>query len=101
FEPGDGEHQQLGVAVAAPAVAKKMRRAVGLDAEPGVLIVRVKSGSAADTAGLSRGDLITQAAGTAVRSVGDLERAVRRADTSLTLSVMRGVDPRQVEVSLA
>ena len=48
FEPGDGEHQHLGVAVASPAVAKKMRRAVGLDEAPGVLIVRVKSGSAAD-----------------------------------------------------
>jgi DNA-binding MarR family transcriptional regulator len=101
FEPGDGEHQQLGVAVATPAVAKKMRRAVGLSEEPGVLIVRVKSGSAADTAGLSRGDLITGAAGTSVRSVGDLERAVRRADATLALSVVRGVDPREVEVALA
>jgi S1-C subfamily serine protease len=82
-------------------VAKKMRRAVGLSEEPGVLIVRVKSGSAADTAGLSRGDLITGAAGTSVRSVGDLERAVRRADATLALSVVRGVDPREVEVALA
>src|SRR5437588_55980 len=72
FEPGGGEHRHLGVAIAGAAVAKKMRRAVGLDEVPGVLIVRVKSGSAADTAGLSRGDLITAAAGTPVRSVGDL-----------------------------
>ena len=101
FEPGEGEHRRLGVAVAGAAVAKKMRRAVGLDEEPGLLIVRVKSGSAADTAGLSRGDLITAAAGSPVRSVGDLERAVRAADGTLALSVLRGVDARQVEVALS
>jgi DNA-binding MarR family transcriptional regulator len=101
FEPGEGEHRQLGVAVAGAAVAKKMRRAVGLDAESGVLVVRVRAGSHADAAGLSRGDLITAAAGTPVHSVGDLERAVRAADGALTLSVLRGVDPREVEVSLS
>jgi hypothetical protein len=36
-----------------------------------------------------------------VHSVGDLERAVRAADGTLTLSVVRGVDPREVEVSLS
>jgi S1-C subfamily serine protease len=55
----------------------------------------------ADTAGLSRGDLITAASGSPVRSVGDLERAVRGANGTLALSVVRGVDPREVEVSLA
>jgi DNA-binding MarR family transcriptional regulator len=101
FEPGEGEHRRLGVAIAGAAVAKKMRRAVGLDEAPGVLIVRVKAGSAADNAGLSRGDMITAAAGSQVRSVGDLERAVCSADGTLAVSVLRGVEPREVEVSLA
>jgi DNA-binding MarR family transcriptional regulator len=101
FEPGEGEHRRLGVAIAGAAVAKKMRGAVGLDEAPGVLIVRVKAGSAADNAGLSRGDMITAAAGSQVRSVGDLERAVRSADGTLAVSVLRGVEPREVEVSLA
>jgi DNA-binding MarR family transcriptional regulator len=101
FEPGEGEHRHLGVAIAGAAVAKKMRRAVGLDEVSGVLIVRVKPGSAADSAGLSRGDMITAAAGGAVRSVGDLERAVRGANGTLALSVLRGVEPREVQVSLA
>ena len=101
FEPGEGEHRRLGVAVAGAAVAKKMRRAVGLDEEPGLLIVRVKSGSAADSAGLSRGDLITGAGDRPVRSVGDLERAVRGADGTLALSVVRGVEARTVEVGLS
>lgn len=101
FEPSEGEHRHLGVAIAGAAVAKKMRRAVGLDEESGVLIVRVKSGSAADTAGLSRGDMITAAAGSPVHSVGDLERAVRGADGTLALKVLRGVERRDVEVSLS
>lgn len=100
FEPGEGETPRLGVAVATAAVAKRMRRAVGLADEPGVLIVRVKSDSPADVAGLSRGDLITSAADTPVRSVGDLERAVRHTDGALALSVLRGADPRQVQVTL-
>jgi DNA-binding MarR family transcriptional regulator len=101
FEPGEGEHRRLGVGVYGAAMAKKMRRAVGLDEEPGLLIMRVKSGSAADTAGLSRGDLITAAAGTPVRSVGDLERALRGANGTLALSVLRGVESREVEVTLS
>jgi S1-C subfamily serine protease len=63
--------------------------------------VRVRPGSAAETAGLSRGDLITAAAGAPVHSVGDLERAVRAADGSLAISVLRGVDARDVEVALS
>lgn len=101
FEPGEGEHPRLGVAVAGAAMAKKMRRAVGLAEEAGVLVVRVKPGSAAEGAGLSRGDLITAAADATVHTVGDLERAVRAADGTLKLSVLRGVDPREVEVALS
>src|ERR1700752_1474267 len=98
FEPDEGEAPRLGVAVATAAVAKRMRRAVGLADEPGVLVVRVQRESPADAAGLARGDLVTGAGGAAVRSIGDLERAVRSADGSLTLSGLRGADPRQVEV---
>jgi DNA-binding MarR family transcriptional regulator len=101
FEPAEGEHRHLGVAVASPAVAKKMRRAVGLEEEAGVLVVRVKPDTPAEAAGLSRGDMITAAADTPVRSVGDLERALRAADGTLRLSVLRGVQAREVEVSLA
>ena len=100
FEPGEGEAPRLGVAVATAAVAKRMRRAVGLDDEPGVLIVRVKAGSPADEAGLARGDLITRAADVVVHSVGDLQRAVRSADGTLALGALRGADAREVEVKL-
>lgn len=100
FEPGEAEAPRLGVAVATPAVAKRMRRAVGLPDEPGVLVVRVADDSPAHAGGLSRGDLITRAGDAPVGSVGDLERAVRAADGTLALGILRGAEPREVSVAL-
>jgi len=101
FEPDERVTPRLGVAVATAAVAKRMRRAVGLPDEPGVLVVRVGRDTPADAAGVSRGDLITQAGPTAVRSTGDLERAVRAANGTVTLKVLRGAEPRELEVTFA
>ncbi len=101
FEPDEGVTPRLGVAVATAAVAKRMRRAVGLSDEAGVLVMRVRRESPADAAGLARGDLVTAAGGAAVRSIGDLERAVRGANGRLTLHVLRGAEPREVEVQFA
>ena len=50
---------------------------------------------------LSRGDLVTQAGEIPVRSIGDLHRAVAAADGTLTLKVLRGAEPQELEVSLA
>jgi DNA-binding MarR family transcriptional regulator len=100
FEPGELEAPRLGVAVAGAAAAKRMRRAVGLPDVPGIIVLRVGRDSAAATAGLSRGDLVTDAGGTPVRSIGDLERAVQRASGALTVQVLRGADPHEFEVSL-
>ena len=100
FEPDDGEAPRLGIAVAPAATASRMRRAVGLPDRHGVLVLKVKRDSAADKAGLQRGDLVTAAAGAEVRTVGDLHRAVRKAGATLALDVVRGVDERAVEVEL-
>ncbi len=102
FEPteAEGEAPRLGVAVATAAVAKRMRSAVGLPHQPGLLIMRVGRESPAAAAGLERGDLVTHAAGAPVRSVGDLERAVHAADGTLAVNVLRGAEPRALEVSL-
>jgi S1-C subfamily serine protease len=50
---------------------------------------------------VSRGDLIIEAAGSPIRSIGDLERAVQRSTDSITLNVLRGADPVELEVSFA
>jgi DNA-binding MarR family transcriptional regulator len=99
FEPGEDDSPRLGVAVATAAVASRMRRAVGLADEPGVLVMRVRGASPAHAAGLSRGDLVTTAAGEPVHVVGDLQRAVRAADGTLALSVVRGAEPHELEVT--
>src|SRR5215218_3864800 len=92
FEPDDRVTPRLGVAVAPAVVAQRMRRAVGLPDRHGVLVLRVKRGSAADRAGLQRGDLVTGAAGTEIHTIGDLHRAVTHADAALRLDVVRGAD---------
>src|SRR4051794_2660769 len=100
FEPDDRVAPRLGVAVAPAAVAQRMRRAVGLPDRHGVLVLRVKRGSAADTAGLARGDLVVGAAGAEVHTIGALPRAVGHAGASVALDVVRGVEERAVTVAL-
>jgi DNA-binding MarR family transcriptional regulator len=100
FEPRDHTAPRLGVALATSAVAKRMRTAVGLPDEAGVLVVGVKRDSPADAAGLQRGDLVTHAGSAPVLSIGDLHRAVNAADRTLALEVLRGADAREFEVSL-
>jgi DNA-binding MarR family transcriptional regulator len=101
FDPGEHHAPRLGVAVAGAAAAKRMRRAVGLPDVAGVIVLRVARESAAHAAGMSQGDLIVEAAGQPVRSIGDLERAVQRSPGSITLNVLRGADPHELEVSFA
>src|SRR3954452_21746777 len=100
FEPDDRVAPRLGVAVAPAAVAQRMRRAVGLPDRHGVLVLRVKRGSAADGGGLARGALVVGAAGAEVHTLGDLHRAVAHAGGTLKLEVVRGVDERALEVAL-
>jgi DNA-binding MarR family transcriptional regulator len=100
FEPDDRVAPRLGVAVAPAAVAQRMRRAVGLPDRHGVLVLRVKRGSAAEGAGLTRGDLVTGAAGADVHTIGDLHRALAHAGANLKLDVVRGAEERAVTVAL-
>jgi DNA-binding MarR family transcriptional regulator len=99
FEPDERVAPRLGVAVAPSAVAARMRRAVGLSPDPGVLILRVKRDSPAERAGLAQGDLVVKVDDTPVRSIGDLDRGVRTAATAAKLSVLRGAEPRDLAVA--
>ncbi len=100
FEPDERSAPRLGVAVAPAAIAARMRRAVGLSADPGVLIVRVMPESAASRGGLARGDLVVEIDAQPVRSVGDLDRAVRSAEDHVRVKVLRGAAPKSLQVSL-
>jgi serine protease Do len=92
---------RLGVAIAPPRVARRLRRAVGLPEREGVLVRAVEEGSAAERAGVERGDLIVAAAGTDVGRIDTLYDALETArnEGKLELTVVRGSDERTVEVT--
>ncbi len=92
---------RLGVAVAPPRVARRMRRAVGLPEREGLLVRGVEDGSPAATAGIERGDLIAAAGERALTSVDALYAALDSlpGDGKLPLTVVRGTDERELEVS--
>jgi S1-C subfamily serine protease len=90
---------KLGVALAPPRMARRLRRAVGLPDIEGLLIQQVAEDSPAARAGLSSGDLIVAAAGQPVDGVDALFDALRGARSgTLELRVVRGTDERTVQV---
>lgn len=93
---------RLGVAVAPPRVARRLRRAVGLPERDGLLIRAVEAGSAADRAGLTRGDLIVSAQGNPTERMDALYEALDAAGTAdtLQLGIVRGIEEQSVAVSL-
>jgi serine protease Do len=92
---------RLGVAVAPPRVARRMRRAVGLPEREGLLVRGVEEGSPADRAGIERGDLIAAAAGRDVDGIDSLYTALDSlaSGAPLALTIVRGTDERELEVS--
>ncbi len=101
---GRGEAPQrvrLGVAIAPPRVARRLRRAVGLPERDGVLVRAVEEGSPAAQAGIERGDLIVAAGGREIERVDVLYEALdgARAEGRLELLIVRGSDERPVTVT--
>jgi len=91
---------RLGVAVAPPRVARRMRRAVGLPEQSGLLVRGVEDGSPAAAAGIERGDLLVAAAGRELDGVDALYEVLDGVadDGSVELTVVRGTDERPVQV---
>jgi S1-C subfamily serine protease len=92
---------RLGVAIAPPRVARRLRRAVGLPEREGVLVRAVEEGSAAERAGLERGDLIVAAGGRELDRVDALYEALdaARGEGRLELTIVRGTEERTVIAS--
>jgi S1-C subfamily serine protease len=94
--------RELGVAVAPPHVARRLRRAVGLPERDGVLVRGVRTGSPAEQAGLERGDLILSAGGREASGLDVLHTALDEVgdDGRLELALLRGTEERTVAVQL-
>ena len=105
FEGSDGlegARVRLGLTLAPVHVTVAMQRAVGLPESPGLLVRSADEGSPAATAGLTEGDVLTEAGGDSLRSVSDLYCAVAEGLPAgvLELRVRRGVEDRDVSVPL-
>jgi S1-C subfamily serine protease len=102
---GRGEAVQrprLGVAIAPARVARRLRRAVGLPERDGLLVHGVERDSAADRAGLEKGDLLVRAGDRDLVRLDDLHAALDAAPVGgeLPLTAVRGVEEREVVVTL-
>ena len=93
---------RLGIAIAPPRVARRLRRAVGLPERDGVLVREVERDSAADRAGIERGDLIVAAAGRELDRIETLYEALDGTElgAQLELTIVRGTDERTVSLTL-
>lgn len=100
---GRGEaprRRRLGIGLAPSHVARRLRRAVGLEERDGLLVRDVEEGSPAEAAGLAQGDLIVAAGGRAVTTADDLFEAMGSlaADAPLEVQVLRGAEERTVTI---
>jgi serine protease Do len=92
---------RLGVAIAPPRVARRMRRAVGLPERDGLLVRAVEDGSPAERAGIERGDLLVTAGGRDLDGVDALYEALDAVSPdggTLDLTIVRGTEERTLTV---
>lgn len=71
------------------------------DGRPGVLLSGVRAGSAAEKAGLQRGDLLVELSGTPIRDIHDFMYVLRRSKPGETATavVLRGEERRSFPVT--
>ena len=86
---------RLGVALAPPRAARRLRAAVGLPERDGLLVRAVESDSPAAAAGLEPGDLLVAAGDRPLHGYDELFDALE-AGGELKLTVVRGSDEREV-----
>jgi serine protease Do len=95
---------RLGVAIAPPRVARRLRSAVGLPERDGLLVRAVDEDGPAAAAGVQQGDLIAAAGGSPTENVEALYTAldsVPAAGGELELALVRGTEERSVTVAFS
>ena len=93
----------LGLTLEPAHLARNRRQAVGLSDTPGLLVTGVTAGSAADGAGIERGDLITAIEGAPTISSVGLARLLDdlAGHLAVTVTLLRGNDQVTTELRLA
>jgi S1-C subfamily serine protease len=90
---------RLGIALAPPEVAAKLRASVGLPPRDGLLVRGVEEDGPAAAAGIAEGDLLVAAGDTPLVSIEALHDALGAASETLVLTVLRATDERVVTVT--
>jgi serine protease Do len=92
----------LGLALAPPRVARRLRNAVGLPELDGLLVRGVAEDGPGERAGIEQGDLIVGASGSPLSGIDDLYELLDRSAPggAIELELVRGTDERKVEVTL-
>jgi serine protease Do len=95
------ERVRLGVALAPPHLAARLRRSVGLEARDGLLVRGVVDDSPAAAAGIKEGDLLVRAGDRELRNADDLFAVLATVDTGgqLAIGVVRGAEELTVTVT--
>jgi serine protease Do len=89
---------RLGISVAPPFVANRLRRSVGLGDRDGLLVRGVEDGSAAARAGIREGDLLVEAAGRPLDGPDALPEILAEVGLPIELKIVRGDQERSVSV---
>lgn len=89
---------RLGVAVAPPFVAHRLRRSVGLAEVDGLLVRAVEPGGLAERAGIQEGDLIVEVAGQPADDVDALHDILAATEPPFDIRVVRGTEERTLSV---
>ena len=100
IDKGYAEHAQLGIQ--GQDVDPEAAELYNLGVDHGALIVMVADGSAADDAGLQRGDIVTAIDGEEVASMADLAGQISAhvPGDQVELEIVRDGEPQSVDVTL-
>jgi len=92
----------LGVGTQPVVLPNDLRERLGLTQRTAVIVVNVTSNSPAAAAGLVIGDVIVSIAGHAIAEPGDLVAVLQpdRVGNTVTTSILRGGEPRQIQVTV-
>jgi S1-C subfamily serine protease len=92
----------LGVSTQPVRLPEPLRQRHSLDQQTAVIVVEVQSGSPAAAAGLSIGDVIVSLGANRITDPTDLKATLRpeRVGESITASVLRGGEPKELQVTV-